>query len=197
MPCSHVHLVGVARTLETQSQRALWLSSPRLKNSNISSVFFLLRCPKASLKSLYTHSILEVFHNFCSFSERRPGSPLHWDAVTERRKSFSFSAILPSNLQQLSCCQERGCGFGGWCGEVGTVWGHAAGWGRGKQCPVWRLLDAAQGVTQDTHESMARCLLHAESSSPPTILRHCSYCQVSSGIFIVLYNYYTAHQKFS
>lgn len=128
MPCSHVHLVGVARTLETQSQRALWLSSPRLKNSNISSVFFLLRCPKASLKSLYTHSILEVFHNFCSFSERRPGSPLHWDAVTERRKSFSFSAILPSNLQQLS--KREGCGFGGWCGEVGTVWGHAAGWGQ-------------------------------------------------------------------
>lgn len=50
---------------------------------------------------------------------------------------------------------------------------------------------------KSTHTNMARCLLHAESRAPPTILGHCNYCQVLSGIFIVLSNYYTVHHKFS
>lgn len=90
----------------------------------------------------------------------------------------------------------------GLCGAC-WVWGHAAGWGQllspgmeRRSCALglgWRLMDAAQGVTQEhSHMNMARCLLHAEPRIPPTILRYYTYCQLLSDIVIALSNYYTS-----
>lgn len=135
MPPSHGHLLGVARTPETKSQRALWLSSPGLKIQVLLLFSFLLRCTILSLVMPKWQGLIPL-HPQHSLDVQLY-LQFQWEGTSlstalrcrERRKSFSFSAILPSNLQQISCCQESGRGFGGWCGEVGTVWGTLSmGW---------------------------------------------------------------------